>query len=238
VRIAYDVRAAVRALRRADAQLAKHIRKIGGCSLTSYAQNPLEALTRSIVYQQLHGKAAATILGRVHAAFSENGALSAKKILESPVEAFRGAGLSRQKTAAIRDLAARTMDGTVPSIRTIRRLSDEQIIERLTVVRGVGVWTVQMFLISVLGRPDVLPHLDYGVQKGFQHVYKKRKPPKPKELLAYGERWRPYRTVASWYLWRAIDLLKERGKKPAAKKRPARNKVMESCVRQPGRIAK
>lgn len=214
----------MRALRRSDAQLAKHIRRIGACSLTAYAQNPLEALTRSIVYQQLHGKAAATILGRVHEAFSESGTLSAKKILESPDELFRGAGLSRQKTAAIRDLAARTLDGTVPSMRAIRRLSDEQIIERLTAVRGVGVWTVQMFLISVLGRPDVLPHLDYGVQKGFQHVYGKRKPPKPKELLAYGERWRPYRTVASWYLWRAIDLLKADANKPMVRKMSDRRK--------------
>jgi DNA-3-methyladenine glycosylase II len=124
-----------------------------------------------------------------------------------PEEKLRSAGLSRAKTAAIKDLAEKALDGTVPaSARALEKLSDAEIVERLTAVRGIGPWTVEMLLIFRLARPDVLPATDYGVRKGFAQVRGLKDLPSPKELLAFGERWRPYRTVASWYLWRVLDL--------------------------------
>jgi DNA-3-methyladenine glycosylase II len=124
-------------------------------------------------------------------------------------DAIRAAGFSRAKIAALRDLAAKSLDGTVPSSRIITRLDDAEIISRLTAVRGVGQWTVEMLLIFQLGRPDILPVDDFGVRNGFRHAYGRPEMPKPKELLAFGERWRPYRTTAAWYLWRAADAAKE-----------------------------
>ena len=125
-------------------------------------------------------------------------------------QAIRGAGFSQAKVAALRDLAAKTLDGTVPTGATVRKLDDEAIIDRLIAVRGIGRWTVEMLLIFQLGRPDVLPVDDFGVRNGFRIAYGKRSMPKPGEVLRYGERWKPYRTAASWYLWRAAD----RSKKP------------------------
>ena len=127
-------------------------------------------------------------------------------IISAPLESLRGAGLSAAKTAAIRDLAAKTLDGTVPSLARLRRMTDEEIIERLIEVRGIGRWTVEMLLMFRLGRPDVLPVGDYAVRKGFALVYGLKEMPKPKELMEYGERWRPFRSVASWYMWRALEL--------------------------------
>jgi len=118
---------------------------------------------------------------------------------------YRRAGLSRQKIAAVKDLAAKTLDGTVPPLTKIRRMTEEEIHERLTQVRGIGEWSVQMFLMSRLGRPDVLPAHDYGIRKGFQRVYGHKDVPKPQVILEHGERWRPYRSIASWYLWRALE---------------------------------
>ncbi len=166
---------------------------------------PFDALAESIAYQQLSGKAAATIFGRVRALYPKTKWLDPSKILATPDDAFRTAGLSRAKTAAIKDLAAKTIDGTIPSGRALLRMSDDEIIERLTKVRGIGRWTVEMLLLFDLGRPDVWPVDDYGVRKGFAKTFGRRKLPTPKQLIKSGKKWRPYRSVAAWYLWRALD---------------------------------
>ena len=166
---------------------------------------PFDALAESIAYQQLSGKAAATIWGRVRALYGKRKWLDPKQVLATPDETLRGAGLSRSKVAALKDLAAKTIDGTVPSARQLAQMSDEEIIERLTAVRGIGRWTVQMLLLFDLGRLDVWPVGDYGVQKGFAKTFGKRKLPKSKQLMKLGEKWRPYRSVAAWYFWRALD---------------------------------
>ena len=170
---------------------------------------PFDALAESIAYQQLSGKAAATIFGRVRALFPRGKYLDPEKILATPDESFRAAGLSRSKIAAVKDLAAKTIDGTVPSARAIARMSDEEIILRLTEVRGIGRWTVEMLLLFDLGRPDVWPVDDYGVRKGFAKIFGRRKLPTPKQLMKFGEKWRPYRSVAAWYFWRALDVPKK-----------------------------
>jgi len=170
---------------------------------------PFDALAESIAYQQLSGKAAATIFGRVRALFPRRKYLDPEKILATPDENFRAAGLSRSKIAAVKDLAAKTIDGTVPSARAIARMSDEEIILRLTEVRGIGRWTVEMLLLFDLGRPDVWPVDDYGVRKGFAKIFGRRKLPTPKQLMKFGEKWRPYRSVAAWYFWRALDVPKK-----------------------------
>ena len=184
------------------------------------AQHPFETLLEAIVYQQLHGRAAATIFARVKALFGERRFPSPEEILQTRNADLRSAGLSRQKIAAIQDLARRAIDGTVPTHKEIRRLSDAQIIGRLTAVRGIGVWTAEMLLIFSLGRPDVLPVHDYGVLQGFALTYGRKELPKPKQLAEFGERWRPYRTAASWYLWQAVHLHR---KKIADKKRGLKN---------------
>ncbi len=164
-----------------------------------------DALAESIAYQQLSGKAAATIFGRVRGLYPKTKWLDPAKILATPDDALRSAGLSRAKTAAIKDLAAKTIDGTVPSGRALLRMSDDEIIARLTQVRGIGRWTVEMLLLFDLGRPDVWPVDDYGVRKGFAKTFGRRKLPTPKQLIKSGEKWRPYRSVAAWYFWRALD---------------------------------
>jgi len=166
---------------------------------------PFNALAESIAYQQLSGKAAATIWKRVRALYPRKKYFDPKAVLETPDEKLRGAGLSRSKVAAIKDLAARTIDGTVPNARALAKMSDEEIIARLITVRGIGRWTVEMLLLFDLGRPDVWPVDDYGVRKGFAKTFGKRKLPKPKQLMKFGERWRPHRSVAAWYFWRALD---------------------------------
>ena len=166
---------------------------------------PFDALAESIAYQQLSGKAAATIFGRVRGLYPKTKWLDPAKILATPDDALRSAGLSRAKTAAIKDLAAKTIDGTVPSGRTLLRMSDDEIIARLTQVRGIGRWTVEMLLLFDLGRPDVWPVDDYGVRKGFAKTFGRRKLPTPKQLIKSGEKWRPYRSVAAWYFWRALE---------------------------------
>jgi DNA-3-methyladenine glycosylase II len=167
---------------------------------------PFDALAESIAYQQLSGKAAATIFGRVRALYPKRKWFSPELIIATSDESFRGAGLSRSKTIAIKDLAAKTLDGTVPSRAALDRMSDEEIIARLTTVRGIGRWTAEMLLLFDLGRLDVWPVHDYGVRKGYAKTFRKKELPTPKELLAIGERWRPYRSVAAWYFWRALDL--------------------------------
>lgn len=166
---------------------------------------PFDALAESIAYQQLNGKAAATIWKRVRALYPRRKYLNPKRVLETPDETLRGAGLSRSKVAAIKDLAAKTIDGTVPRARALEKMSDEEIITRLTTIRGIGRWTVEMLLLFDLGRPDVWPVDDYGVRKGFAKTFGRRKLPKPKQLMKLGEKWRPHRSVAAWYFWRALD---------------------------------
>ena len=166
---------------------------------------PFEALAESIAYQQLSGKAAATIWKRVRALYPRRKNLDPKLVLQTPDEKLRAAGLSRSKVAALKDLAAKTLDGTVPTSRALARMSDDEIIERLIQVRGIGRWTVEMLLLFDLGRLDVWPVGDYGVQKGYAKTFGKRKLPKPKQLMKVGEQWRPYRSVAAWYFWRALD---------------------------------
>lgn len=204
-----DGRRALAALRAADPTLRRVIAAIGGFGLDREqraAKSVYAALAEAIVSQQLSGRAAATIYGRVCALCpGARGGPRPEQILATSDEALRGAGLSRAKLLALRDLAERSLAGDVPSLAQARRLSDEALIERLTAVRGVGRWTVEMFLIFRLGRPDVLPVDDYGVRKGFALAYGLDALPKPRALAEYGERWAPWRTVASWYLWRVAD---------------------------------
>jgi DNA-3-methyladenine glycosylase II len=171
----------------------------------SESVRPFDALAESIAYQQLSGKAAATIWGRVRALYPKGKFLDPKMVLKTPNRKLRAAGLSGSKVAAIKDLAAKTIDGTVPSARALAKMSDEEIIERLIQVRGIGRWTVEMLLLFDLGRPDVWPVHDYGVQKGFAKTFGKRKLPTPKQLLKYGRKFAPHRSVAAWYFWRALD---------------------------------
>ena len=195
-------------LRASDDTLGRLIDAVGGFRLEMLGTPSIfEALAQAIVYQQLHAKAASTIFGRVQALCPpEQGGLNAEQILATSDEELRAAGLSRQKLLALRDLARKTIDGEIPSLDESRQLTDAELIERLTAVRGIGRWTVEMLLIFRLGRPDILPVDDYGIRKGFGIAFGRPEPPKPKELEAYGLRWQPYRTVASWYLWRAAEM--------------------------------
>ena len=198
---------AITHLTRADKTLARLISRVGPCQLRPATRRPpFQALVRSVTFQQLNGKAAETILGRVLALYPDKKFPSPEELLATPEEKLRTAGLSRNKTAAVKDIAAKTLDGVVPDSRAIRKLSNEEILERLTTVRGVGPWTVEMLLMFTLGREDVLPVTDFGVRKGFALTYGLKDLPAPKDLLAHGEKWRPHRTTASWYLWRAVDL--------------------------------
>jgi len=193
-------------LSESDPRLATLIARSRGYHITpTVSIRPFDALAESIAYQQLNGKAAATIWGRVRALYPKTKWLDPARVLATPDEKLRGAGLSRSKTAAIKDLAAKTLDGTVPSGRALLRMSDDEIIARLTQVRGIGRWTVEMLLLFDLGRPDVWPVDDYGVRKGFAKTFRKRELPTSKQLMKHGEKWRPYRSVAAWYFWRALD---------------------------------
>jgi DNA-3-methyladenine glycosylase II len=198
---------AVEHLIRADGVMGRLIKQIGPCSWKPRKhRSPFETLVQSVAHQQLNGLAAATILGRVKALYHGLRFPRPEDILATPDERLRGAGLSRAKTAAIKDIAAKTLAGVVPNSRAIARMDDADIINQLTTIRGVGPWTVEMLLIFRLGRMDVLPVTDYGVRKGFARTYKLRDLPTPAELLEHGEKWRPYRSIASWYLWRSLDL--------------------------------
>jgi 3-methyladenine DNA glycosylase/8-oxoguanine DNA glycosylase len=205
--LGYDPDIACRQLAQADPILGRLMSRAGPFTMRPQpTQSLFASLARSIVYQQLTGKAAATILGRVTRIFAPRRFPTPRDLLEVSPEQLREAGLSAAKTAALRDLAARTIDGTVPSLALIRRMDDEEIIERLTLVRGIGRWTVEMLLIFRLGRPDILPLTDLGVRKGFALTYRRGRLAEPRVMIRRGERWRPYRSVASWYLWRALEL--------------------------------
>ncbi len=257
---AYDTVAAISALSAADPKLARLIERTGPFTLKlATTTSPFEALLESIIYQQLHGKAAAAIHAKLLRSFAEpphpdqipdlartipgapgstapsstlgsSGPLhphpTAQHILDAPNEQLRAAGLSHNKALSLRDLAAKTLDGTVPTLARIRRMADGDIIDHLTQVRGIGEWTVQMFLIFRLGRPDVLPTNDYGVRKGFALTFTGLKPaakvtaadlPTPELMQKRAKKWHPWCSVASWYLWRACDLA---AKKPALAEAP------------------
>jgi DNA-3-methyladenine glycosylase II len=188
------------------------ILEIGPYRLTPRARrSPFESLARAIAYQQLHEKAAKSILRRFVALCPARRFPRPDDLLAMDEQAIRRTGFSRAKVSALRDLAAKTLDGTVPNGAIVRALDDEAIIERLITVRGVGRWTVEMLLIFQLGRPDVLPVDDFGVRNGFRIAYGRRSMPTPKAVRRYGERWKPYRTAAAWYLWRAADRAKGSG---------------------------
>ncbi len=214
---ALPFQAAAAALRERDERLREAIDLVGPCTLVPAKRSPYEALLSAIAHQQVHGAAAAAILGRMQKLYADSRAANGRyptpdELLGTPDERLRAAGLSRSKVLAMKDVAARTLDGTVPDRRTIARLDDEAIVERLVVVRGVGRWTAEMLLIFTLGRPDVLPVDDFGVRYGFQLLHRKRLMPKPSWLARYGERWAPYRSVASWYFWRYVDRRRELAK--------------------------
>lgn len=198
---------ALAALKKADPALAKVIARAPKCDLAlEKGFEPFDALLSSICHQQLTGKAAQTILGRVRDRVGGGGWPTPLQMKKVKVETLRACGLSGAKAAAVKDLAEKVLDGTVPDAKGLHRLSDEEVIERLVQVRGVGVWTVHMVLMFRLGRTDVLPTGDYGVRKGFARVYGLKDLPSPKVMEAHAERWRPYRSIASWYLWRALEL--------------------------------
>lgn len=193
-----------------DPVMRRLIEDIGPFTLKPrVGRSPFESLARAIAYQQLHDKAAESILKRFIALFPGRRFPRPEELLAVHMRSVRNAGFSRPKILALRDLAAKTLDGTVPTNRMIRQLTDEAIIERLMEVRGIGRWTVEMLLIFQLGRPDVLPVDDFGLRNGFRIAYRRSAMPTPKQLLQYGERWRPYRTTASRYLWRAADREKQ-----------------------------
>lgn len=205
--LSYDPIAAVEHLTKRDRVLARVIRQAGPFTLLPPKRtSPYESLLRAIVGQQLSGKAAATIHGRVLALHAPARRPTPQLLAALTDEALRGAGLSRNKLAAIRDLATKALDGTVPTMRALRKLDDAAIVERLTQVRGVGVWTVEMLLMFTLGRPDVLPIADLGVRQGFMHTYGLAAMPMADQLTDHAEKWRPFRSVGSWYMWRAVEL--------------------------------
>lgn len=192
-----------------DRNMGGLIRAVGSYGLVLESEiHPFVALAQAIAHQQLHGAAARTILSRFVNNVGQGAFPTPEAVIKAPEKELRAVGFSGSKIAALRDLAAKTLTGVVPDRATLARLEDAQIIERLTEVRGIGRWTVEMLLIFHLGRPDILPVDDFGVRAGFQLTNGLRKMPAPKVLALYGERWGPYRSSAAWYLWRAVELKK------------------------------
>ncbi len=220
-------------LSQADKRLGRLIAEIGEFPFKlDECDSVYESLLEAITHQSISGKAAATIYARIKALGANGQCPTPAEIIKASPQALRKAGLSAAKALAMKDLAQKTIDGVVPSLEAAHKMSDEELVERLISVRGIGAWTVEMFLIFRLGRPDVLPIHDYGVQKGFAILYRKKAIPKPRELAAFGERWRPYRTVASWYMWRAVGragkdarkIAKSTAKTKLRKKKTKRNR--------------
>jgi 3-methyladenine DNA glycosylase/8-oxoguanine DNA glycosylase len=211
-RASFDPEVAVAHLRDADPVFARTLERAGPFALQrKQAPTLFYALAEAITHQQLSGRAARTIFGRVVGLFPRTrGGPTPEQVLAATDDALRGAGLSRAKVASLRDLAEKAGAGAIPTLAQARRLDDESVIEQLSSVRGIGRWTAEMLLIFHLGRLDVLPLGDYGVRKGYALAFRKRALPTPAELAKRGERWRPYRTVATWYLWRALELPTER----------------------------
>lgn len=235
------------ALSKKDPKLKDLIEKVaGGFAIDiEEATSPFEAIAESIVYQQLTGKAAATIYRRFKELFKNTDHPTPQQILEAPETVLRSAGLSGSKVRALKDLAEKTVNGLIPTFEQIEQMTDEEIVSALTAVRGVGTWTAHMFLMFRVGRLDVMPSGDYGVRMGYAITYGKHAKdlPTPAALEAHGELWRPFRSVGSWYMWRAVDLhralnaatkiaappkkttKKTAVKKPAAKKPAAKKPV-------------
>ena len=197
-------RKAIAHLKEVDPVMARLIDTVGSCKLTLRDQGThFDAIARSIVFQQLSGKAASTIHGRFEGLYGGRSPLPSE-LTQTPDDRLRAAGLSRGKAAYLKDLAARVLSGELP-VETLHELSDDEVIAALTRVKGIGHWTAQMFLMFRLGRPDVLPDLDLGIQKGIQRAYRLRKLPPPEKVKKMGAKWAPHRTIAAWYLWRLLD---------------------------------
>src|SRR6202171_6262640 len=204
--LSFDLAEATRHLSAKDEKLATLIAETAQFQTDmDAAQSPYEALMESIAYQSISGKAAATIFARIKALSGNGRPPSPEQMLKLRTSTLRKAGLSGAKVLAMKDLPRKTIEGVVPPRKQAEKMSDAELVERLDSVRGIGAWTVEMFLIFNLGRPDVLPIHDLGVKKGWSVTYGKKHMPKPNELLAFGEQWRPYRTVARWYMWRAFE---------------------------------
>jgi len=202
---ALNLRTAVRHLKASDPVLAGIIERVGPCRFEIHpVASVFEALAHAIVYQQLHGRAALTIHNRVLDLYPDR-APDPSCFLGLSDESLRVAGLSRAKLASMRDLAAKAVAGELPTMEQAAALTDDELVERLTVVRGIGPWTVHMFLMVRLGRPDVLPTGDFGIREAFKVGWRKRRQPTPEELEKHARRWRPWRTIACWYLWRSLD---------------------------------
>jgi DNA-3-methyladenine glycosylase II len=238
----FDYIAAHEFLTRNDPHLADVITRTGEFQFKlDECDSVYESLLEAIAYQSISGKAAAKIFSRIQALGANGVCPTPAEMLKIRIPALRKAGLSKAKALAMKDLAQKTIDGIVPTLEDAQKMSDEELVERLISVRGIGAWTVEMFLIFRLGRPDVLPIHDLGVQKGWAITYRKRKMPKPKELLKFGERWRPWRTIASWYMWRAVHLAGKDARKITKpgpkKKRLMSNKALKNPaakVNKPG----
>jgi len=235
IKLPYDHVAAHAHLTAKDKRLARLIEKNGEFKFAlDTCDSVYESLLESIVYQSISGKAAAKIYSRIKALGSNGQCPTPAEILATPTKTLREAGLSNAKAAAMHDLAQKTIDGVVPTLDAAHALSDEELVTRLSSVRGIGAWTVEMFLIFRLGRPDVLPIHDYGVQKGFALTYNRPFIPKPRELAEFGERWRPYRSIASWYMWRAVE---HYGHKRKVTRAPTKKRKLKKSASAPKKRA-
>ena len=200
-----------RHLAKRDPVMRRLIREHGKCDLIpEKRRSPFQSLVQAVAHQQLNGTAANNILARFKKLFPGRTFPRPEDLAKVTDKQIRACGFSFAKIKSIRDITAKALDGTIPSSRQIGKLSDDEIIARLTAVRGVGRWTVEMLLIFQLGRPNVLPAGDFGVRTGFRVAYKKREMPEPKALLAFGERWKPHRTTAAWFLWCVADAAKKK----------------------------
>jgi DNA-3-methyladenine glycosylase II len=191
--------------------MAGLIDRVGPVKLCPRRLPPFQSLTHAVIHQQLSGRAAGTILERFRALFGDDGFPAPEAVLKASPERLRSAGLSRPKASYVLGIAQKAVDGHIPTLDECDSMTDAEIVERLTSIKGVGRWTAEMLLIFNLGRPDVLPVHDLGVRKGFQYAYGKRKLPEPEQLARYGLRWSPHRSAAAWYLWRAADFLDGEG---------------------------
>ncbi|MGK0190376.1 MAG: DNA-3-methyladenine glycosylase II, partial [Verrucomicrobiales bacterium] len=205
VSLPYDADQAIAELTKADKKLGKAMRKVGEFGLVPQRMaGTFETLTRAIIYQQLSGKAAGTIHGRVKDLFPRK-RIKPELVLAMDKQELRGAGMSRNKIAAVRDLSEKTLEGTVPTLAKLKRMEDADIIDRLVQVRGIGQWTVEMLLMFRLCRPDIMPATDLGIRKGYKVLHGLDEMPKPADLFTLTEHWTPWRSVASWYLYRLAD---------------------------------
>jgi DNA-3-methyladenine glycosylase II len=221
-------------LARTDPVMAALVAAAGPYALKPELECTLfRALARAISHQQLHANAANAILKRFASSCGRGDFPTPEEVLAAPKRMLRAAGFSLAKIAALKDLAKKTLSGAVPERASLAQVTDEEIIERITQVRGIGRWTVEMMLMFQLGRPDVLPVDDFGVRNGFRLAYGMRRMPAPRVLAAYGARWQPYRSAAAWYLWRAVDLSKE-GKLPAVAQRIRLPRVKRRKSRRAG----